>query len=95
MTITAALMAVTFPHLLHVLHEHTNPSPADISRETVPGFLKPVAAFPPESLNLCHNSDEHIYLCDTSLDFHSSSVPRSRLIRWSVKPIGRQLCRNI
>lgn len=93
--IPAALTAVTFPHLLHVLHKHTNPSPADIPGDTVPGFLKPVAAFPPESLNLCHNSDKHIYLRDTSLDFHSSPVPLSRQIRWSAKPIGRQLCRNI
>lgn len=49
MTIPAALMAVTFPHLLHVLHKHTNPSPADICSETVPDFFKPVAAFPRES----------------------------------------------
>lgn len=31
----------------------------------------------------------------TSLDFHSSPVPLSRQIRWSVKPAGRHLFRNI
>lgn len=88
-------MAVTVPHLLRVLHKHSNPSQVDITGEAHQVFKACGCISTRESKRVTPLISTFTCVTLTSLDFHSSPAPLSRQIRWSVKPTGRQLFRNI